>query len=153
VPKFANVMVVSDLSDISNHAIPWAYALVDDGGTVHLVHVLEFDPSPSPLTRHPSKSEMNLPEARALVVGAAEQTLKTLIPPDAAARRIASRVEAVLHADVVKGIVAEAEQRQVDAIVMGSRGRSGLERLVTGSFCSKVTQASPVPVLVVPRED
>jgi nucleotide-binding universal stress UspA family protein len=47
------------------------------------------------------------------------------------------------------GIVEYAEEHDVDHIVMGSHGRSGVSRVLLGSVAENVTRRSPVPVTVV----
>ena len=46
-------------------------------------------------------------------------------------------------------IVSYAEKGDVDHIVMGSRGRSGLSRLLLGSVAETVVRRAPTPVTVV----
>jgi nucleotide-binding universal stress UspA family protein len=53
--------------------------------------------------------------------------------------------------NVFRTIVEEAEKRNVDMIVMGRRGRTGLKRLLMGSVTAKVIGHSPCDVLVVPK--
>ena len=48
-----------------------------------------------------------------------------------------------------RGIVEAAESTQSDLIVMGSHGRSGLEKLVLGSVTQAVLAHTRLPVLVV----
>jgi hypothetical protein len=47
-------------------------------------------------------------------------------------------------------IVQEAKKRNVDLIVMGTRGMSGLKRVLMGSVAQKVIGYAPCPVMVVP---
>jgi nucleotide-binding universal stress UspA family protein len=47
-----------------------------------------------------------------------------------------------------EGIVATAQARGCDLIVMASHGRSGLSKLILGSQAARVLALSPVPVLV-----
>lgn len=47
-------------------------------------------------------------------------------------------------------IVEFAEKEAIDQIVMGSRGRSGVSRVLLGSVAGTVVQDSPIPVTVVP---
>ena len=47
-------------------------------------------------------------------------------------------------------LVHLAEDEQPQAIVLGSRGRSGIKSMLLGSVSSGVTHHAPVPVLVVP---
>ncbi len=48
-------------------------------------------------------------------------------------------------------IVEEAVQRKIDMIVIGRRGRRGLERVLMGSAAAKVIGHAPCKVLVVPK--
>ena len=50
-----------------------------------------------------------------------------------------------------QAIIDEAKKNQVDMIIMGRRGRTGLKRLLMGSVTAKVIGYSPCNVLVVPR--
>ena len=47
-------------------------------------------------------------------------------------------------------IVKEAEDREIDLIVMGTHGRTGLTRVLMGSVAQSVIGHAPCPVLVVP---
>ncbi len=46
-------------------------------------------------------------------------------------------------------IVKAAEQERADIIVMGTHGRSGLNRLLLGSVAERVIRLAPCPVLTV----
>jgi nucleotide-binding universal stress UspA family protein len=46
-------------------------------------------------------------------------------------------------------IVRVAEERNVDLIVMGTRGRTGLQHVLLGSVAEKVVRLAPCPVLTV----
>ena len=61
---------------------------------------------------------------------------------------VALDVRLVEDVTAVSGIVQTAETLGVDLIVIGSNGRSGIERLVLGSVAAKVVAQSSVPVLV-----
>ncbi len=50
---------------------------------------------------------------------------------------------------VWRGILQAAEASDVDLIVMGSHGRSGIEKLVLGSVAHKVVTNTQLPVLLV----
>lgn len=73
----------------------------------------------------------------------------------AAADELAAEYDATLDTAVVEGrpadaITAYADDHDIDAIVMGSRGRSGVSRVLLGSVAGTVVQDSSVPVTVVP---
>lgn len=46
-------------------------------------------------------------------------------------------------------IVEYAESKDVDLVIMGTRGRSGLKKLLLGSVASAVVTYSPCPVMIV----
>jgi len=48
-----------------------------------------------------------------------------------------------------EGIVQQAIKNEVDLIIMGSHGRTGLKKLLMGSATERVIGQSPCPVLVV----
>ena len=50
-----------------------------------------------------------------------------------------------------KDIVRFAEAEQVDVIIMASRGRRGLRRMIFGSVTEQVIRNAPCPVIAVPR--
>jgi len=51
-----------------------------------------------------------------------------------------------------EGILEESQKQQVDLIVMGSQGASGLEEILIGSNTEKVVRNSEIPVLVVKND-
>ncbi len=50
---------------------------------------------------------------------------------------------------VAESIISYADEQRADLIVMGTRGRAGLKRLVLGSVASGVVEHATCPVLVV----
>lgn len=68
---------------------------------------------------------------------------------DIAAERGASVNTELLQGDPKSEIIQFAEDHDFDHIVMGSRGRSGMSRLLLGSVAETVVRHSPVPVTVV----
>lgn len=50
------------------------------------------------------------------------------------------------------GIIDESKKQNVDLIIMGSQGTSGLEEMLVGSNTEKVVRNSNIPVLVIKRE-
>lgn len=55
----------------------------------------------------------------------------------------------VRQGDAASEIIAAAEQRQADVVVLGSRGRSGLTRMMLGSVARNVLSGTDASVLVV----
>ena len=53
---------------------------------------------------------------------------------------------------VVKNMLSFAKQNQVELIVMGTQGASGLKKTIVGSVTSTIIEKSKIPVLVVPEK-
>jgi nucleotide-binding universal stress UspA family protein len=57
----------------------------------------------------------------------------------------------VLRGDPANAIVDAAKKLEVDFIVMGTHGKSGMDALFSGSVANKVCSQSQVPLLLVPE--
>lgn len=71
------------------------------------------------------------------------------------AERIAAEHDTTIETQIVSGTAAEAilefaRENGIDGIVMGSKGRSGVSRVLLGSIAEQVTRQADVPVTVVP---
>lgn len=58
-------------------------------------------------------------------------------------------VTAIEDGTPYRDILAYAEERAIDLLVMGTHGRTGLDRYLLGSTTERVVRRSPVPVLTV----
>ena len=61
--------------------------------------------------------------------------------------------ESVIFNRAYNGIIDESEKNEIDLIVMGSKGATGLEEMLIGSNTEKVVRNSTIPVLVIKHED
>lgn len=62
---------------------------------------------------------------------------------------ISTRSQIIKSTSVVKDITTFAKSRKVDLIVIGSHGRTGIDKLILGSVANGVTQKASCPVLVI----
>ncbi len=150
-PRFNKILVTTDFSEVADQAVPFAYEIAPQGGEVHLVHIIEHQNVPSPMYSHYSSDELNNPEKRREVAGQVEERLKSLVPEEAAAKGVETRLGVGFHPHVAAGIIEEAKERGADALVIGSHGRSALAHLLLGSVAEAVLRGSTVPVLIVPH--
>ncbi|KYH25732.1 universal stress protein [Halalkalicoccus paucihalophilus] len=70
------------------------------------------------------------------------------------AREQAAERDITVETNVVTGkparvIVDYAEDNDIDHVIMGSHGRSGVSRVLLGSVAERVVRRSPVPVTIV----
>lgn len=136
VPSPEIVLAATDLSPIGDAALPVAYGYVAEGGTVHLVHVLDAERVSVPGVRVPRDD--------------VRWRLLDRVPPEARARRVSTEIH-VVGGETAEAIVALAEQIGAGAICIGTVGRSGLGAAAFGSVSREVVAAARCPVIVVPR--
>lgn len=128
LPSFRDVLVATDFSETGNRAVAHAFGLVAPGGTVHLVHVAEAGQP----------------------VETAQRKLEALVPREAEATGRRARVEVITDGkDVVTALAQATERLAVDALVLGTHGRTGLKRAVLGSVTQAVLTRTERPVLLV----
>jgi nucleotide-binding universal stress UspA family protein len=148
-PRMARLLAPTDLSDLANDAVRYAYSIADAGSTVHLLHVVEDAPAPSPLYAHYTPGR-HLTEAERLEFErSAEVALRALVPEDAARRGIQTRTHVVRGGKPADAIRTFAEQIGADAICIGTHGRSGLSRILGGSVARELADRSPRPLLLI----
>lgn len=73
------------------------------------------------------------------------------------ARKLAEDSETKLTTAIEYGPLAEricayAEENEIDHIVIGTHGRSGLSRVLLGSVAEGVVRRSSIPITIVPRK-
>jgi len=153
IPVLQQVLVATDLSETGNRSLPWALSLLPNGGTVHLIHVLAPAIGQTPVTSVVSPRRGTPEEwGQGQTVQETRAQLERLVPEDAAARGVRVVVD-VLEGPVADEVCRAAERLGVDAICMGSQGRTGIAAAVLGSVARKVLAQSRRPVLVVgPQE-
>jgi nucleotide-binding universal stress UspA family protein len=138
------ILVPYDFSECSAAALDYASRFADPNARLHIVHVDELlDVRISPyLPANGRYIHESLWDRRHEQV---EQQLAKIIP-----RHTAARYEHHCTTGYPGDeLLAFAERTGVDLIVMGSHGRTGLARLVTGSVAEQVMRRSKCPVLIV----
>lgn len=164
---FTHVLVPTDFSDPANRALRYAA----EEATLHrakvtLLHVLParestdvYYISGSPDVERQSAYDP-LVGARLGSIPTPDPTVVRRDPGEAALTKLQDLVPAgfrdswAVEAAVgppADTIVRIAEERQVDLIVMGTHGRTGLQHMLLGSVAEKVVRTAPCPVLTVRR--
>jgi len=147
--SFLNVLCPTDLSPMGDLAVAVAYDVVKPSGVVHLLHVQEPAYVPSPFDGTVIQTYYPDPDEQAALDRKTVERLQKLVPATAAAKGVRTEVVALRDPSVLGQVLAEAKKRHVDAIVMGTRGRSGLGRLLMGSVATAVLKEATVPVLLI----
>ncbi|HVP28808.1 MAG TPA: universal stress protein [Myxococcota bacterium] len=150
IPAIRRVLAVTDLSPFGNAAAAWAYAIAPSGSTVHLCHVFEVHPLPSPLYAHYSPGRHVSAEERRAAIERCRSDLAALEPANARERGVRTSVEVVEAEDVSEAILRTAREVEADVLCLGTHGRTGLVGALPGSVAKAVLHHATRPVLLVP---
>ena len=141
--RVKNVLFATDFSATSDVALPYAAAICRRfGATVHLAHIL---------------SDASL----LLMTGGVDYVSMGTIYEDAHSEaaekldRIAEGLEGIQHQSYIqhgsvwKRLSLIIEESEIDLIVVGTHGRTGLGKLLLGSVAEDILRHAPCPVLTV----
>jgi nucleotide-binding universal stress UspA family protein len=141
------VLAAVDLSDHGGLALPYAYSVVDDGGTVNLVHVVKpFRWANSLISGMPDVILSKAETEERIAHGSA--CLRALIPAGMETRRIQTEVQIIEDDDVGRAICQAAESFNADLVCIGAHARPGAVARIMGSFALGVLQQCRRAVLV-----
>lgn len=134
------ILVPTDFSEASASAVREGVALARSSGAHMILLYVGDGPASESETDFPLGLDAELPSADR------ERLLQLLTPFD----------HGQLHPELVvcagpvaHEIVRCAQEREVDLIVMGTHGRSGVQHMLLGSVTEKVIRTAPCPVLVI----
>jgi nucleotide-binding universal stress UspA family protein len=140
---YRHVVIPTDGSELAEHEVAHGLGLAKSlGAKVSVIFVVE------PIT------EMTMSEFLEVVVRIAEQRKKqatsVLVRAANAAKEAGVSCETIQaeNGQPHQAIIAAAEDKGCDLIVMSSHGRSGLSMLLIGSVTNKVLAHAKTPVLV-----
>lgn len=132
-----------DFSTGSTEAFAWAEALAErTGARLNIMHVVPY---------HYALGEydaLEYPELEAELIESGRQRLATL---DKTERQKGVKVHSVVLRGVPRHEISEfARQQKGDLVVMGTRGLTGINRLLLGSTAEYLVRHAPCAVLTVP---
>ena len=134
-----NILFATDFSPAADAAAPFAIQVAQSyGAKMYGVHVNPFD-----------NYTAAAPDAWAAMAAAAERQTKEH------AQRLNEQLKGVEHEVVIgEGNIWEVisnliKQKEIDLIVLGTRGRTGLGKALLGSIAEQILRQAPCPVLTV----
>lgn len=136
--KIKNVLFATDFSKYSNAALPYARAISHQFGVkLYGVHVL------SP--------EAYLYSAEGWVPALEQQDEQRRVDADQFEQQLRGVPHEVMSpvGDIADVIFRIINDNQIDLLVLGTHGRSGLPKMLLGSVAEKLFRQSPIPVLTV----
>lgn len=144
---FDRILVPTDGSDPAQSAVDMALDLADaHGATLHALFIVDQPTSVSGFGEGYSGLD-NLLDA----LEAEAHRVTDDIAEQASARGIETTT-AVRRGNPHDDILAYATEQDVDVIVMGTHGRTGVKRALLGSVTENVVRHSEIPVLTVHRD-
>lgn len=144
---YENILIPTDGSSTATQAAEQAFELADlCGATVHVLHVVELPHQASVDTL--SEVDMPLSDETVSAREEAGEQLTSAIAENASGRG-RDTVTEVTRGFAPETILDYVAENGIDLIVMGTHGRSGLDRWLLGSVTERVIQQSDIPVHVV----
>ncbi len=152
---YKKILIATDGSEHTEKAITHAIELAKlTGAGLHAVYVISIV---SPHATLEIKSDSDTGSYR--TIDASIEGLKKILrhEGDKAIKYIEEQAKTegvdvtkwIMEGQPAKEILKLAEEESVDIIVMGTLGRSGIEKFLLGSVADKVVRGSRIPVLVV----
>jgi nucleotide-binding universal stress UspA family protein len=143
-----NILVPTDLSELSKIAVQYALKIVNKlGGTLTVLHMVTIiQPTRATMRLQLKSLERDLMETSREDMEAFVKTISKQL-----------KTEVSIKVKVAKGtsfndtVKREAKKLRTGLIVMGTKGASGLRKYVLGSNTASVIEISHVPVLAVPE--
>lgn len=136
---YDEILLASDGTDAAEAATDHALLLAENfNATLHVVYVLdvaEQSPDIDDTAEHP---ELKAKRERALEY-----------PAERAESAGITVTGVTMRGSPSDALVTYAGEEEIDIIVMGTHGRSGLDRLLTGSVAEHVVRHAPAPVVTV----
>ena len=140
------ILVPTDFSDFSKPALTYGCAIASRfDSELHLLHVCPDAAMLMPEVD--GLGAVNLVEQAEAFEASAQTQLQELPPDNWENKREIVRATAV--GSSFFEIIKYAKEKDIDLIVLGTHGRSGLMHLLMGSVAENVVRKAPCPVLTV----
>ena len=145
--SISKILVAVDGSDPSFTASTYAIDFAKRNGAELIVLYIV---SPVPYSQFEYANIGRMKEIESIEMEKAQREVVDKVKQKATENNVSVKTEVIIkYTSVVKEIVEYAEDNKVDMIVIGSRGVTGLKKILLGSVANGVVTYSHCPVLVV----
>jgi nucleotide-binding universal stress UspA family protein len=145
--SYRSVLCATDLSATGDAAVRVAYGLTAPGGTVFLLHVYDHGHWAGFVDGNPAGSPPTAREFKVAVEKHARERL-ALLPSRASRPDVTTKEILLHHDDPATAIASHAKRHEVDVVVLGTHGRTGLGRLWMGSVAMDVLKRARTPIVL-----
>ncbi len=141
------ILVPTDFSPTAEKAFRYALDIaLNTGATIILYHIYKPVDGPFIDTKQTAKQHNIQTETNILK---RLQRLKKKVTKEAGTVTVSTLIG---RQPLVDNILGFAEHNHIDLVVMGTRGTSGLKKIMIGSTAAKIAEAADIPVLLVPEK-
>ncbi len=152
---YKKILVATDGSEYTKKAVIHAIELAKiSEAELHAVYVISLISPPSSLdikTNYDPKSysptDVSIEGLKRILRQEGDKAIRYV--EDLAKKEGLDVEKWIIEGQPAKEILKLAEEQSVDLIVMGTLGRSGIEKFLLGSVADKVIRGSGIPVLTV----
>ena len=146
-PKYKKVLFCTDFSENSDCAFDYAFGVAKrDESVLYILHVIPSIPNQYYAALYSNKENFN--------------KIKAAIQEDLAQKfsdQYLSQIKDKTKVKIVtksgredEEIIKFAKEENIDILVIGTHGRTGIEHAFIGSVAEKIIRSSPIPVFVIP---
>jgi nucleotide-binding universal stress UspA family protein len=141
--ELRRILVPTDFTETSQHALEWAITLAGRlGASITVMHSYEI-----PIAGFPDASIVATPDLAARISEASQEALDKAVD---AHRDRGIPLDALLREGVAwEEINAVAEEIDADLVVIGTHGRRGLARALLGSVAEHVVRTGRRPIVTI----
>jgi nucleotide-binding universal stress UspA family protein len=157
-PMLRRILIALDGSELAEQALEPALVLGGEQGEFTLLRVIPqvspvaYDPTPGRVSGLRTSVLQQLQELKRQQEAEANEYLEQLADR-LRARSVNVNTQLAAYEHPAVAILDAAAKRGVDAIVLTTRGRGGLKRLLLGSVADKVVRGATTPILICPPSD
>ena len=146
-PQYKKVLFCTDFSENADYAFNFAYGIAKrDEGLLYILHVLPDNPHQAFAENYINKEDL--------------EKIQKSIGEDLDnkyrehyVKKIGNKIKFEIITKSGREdneILKFAKKENIDIIVMGTHGRTGIEHVFFGSVAEKVIRRSPFPVFIIP---
>ena len=144
---FDRILIPTDGSDPARPAVEMALDLAEThDATLHVLYIVDQPTTVSGV----GEGVSSLDDLLDALEERGQQATKAVV--EQAREREIATTAAVRRGNPHDDILSYAEDHDIDVIVMGTHGRTGVKRALLGSVTENVVRHSEIPVLTVHRE-